>query len=253
MKTIIVITKNTFKEAVRDKILYGILGFAVLFLLSTVLFGSISLGQDIKVIKDFGLAGIYLFSIIITIFLGTALIYKEIEKRTLYIIFSKPVSTSQFLIGKFLGLFASIKLTVLLMTIVYLVIIFFKGGGIDWISLWSTLFLLLEIGIFLALSILFSTFTSPLAGTIYSVLLLYIGHSINLVFKYGQKADGLAKYLASAGYYLLPNLEKFNLRNSVVYGVIPSPIEVGSAITYALFYILILLLLANLALKKQEL
>jgi ABC-type transport system involved in multi-copper enzyme maturation permease subunit len=253
MSIIITIAKNTFKETIRDRILYGIFAFALLFLISTVLFGSISLGEDIKVIRDFGLAGIYIFSIIITIFLGTSLIYKEIEKRTLYIIFSKPVSVTQFILGKFIGLMAGIKSTVILMTVTYLIIVYFKGGGIDWLALWSTLLLLFELAIFAALTILFSTFTTPLAGTIYAVIILYIGHSLGLVHKYGLKAGGILKYLSDMTYYLMPNLEKFNLRNSVVHGLVPNSGQIIYPIVYAIFYTAILLFLANISLKKQDL
>lgn len=253
MNNIIAIAKNTFKETIRDRILYGILAFALLFLLSTVLFGSISLGEDIKVVKDFGLAGIYIFSIIITIFIGTSLIYKEIEKRTLYIIFSKPVSSGQFILGKFVGLMAGIKLTVLLMTAAYLAIVAIKGGGFDYHALWAIFLMLFEIAIFIALTILFSTFTTPLAGTIYATIILYIGHSLSLLEKYAIKAGGLQKYLIDIIYYLLPNLEKFNLRNSVVYNVNPTVLQIVLPILYSILYTTILLYLANLAIKKQDL
>jgi ABC-type transport system involved in multi-copper enzyme maturation permease subunit len=253
MKNIIVIAKNTFKETIRDRILFGILAFALLFLMSTILFGSISLGEDIKVIKDFGLAGIYIFSIIITIFLGSSLIYKEIEKRTLYIIFSKPVSVSQFIVGKFLGLLASISLTVVLMTAAYLLIVYVKGGRIDYLSLWSTLLLLFELAVFIALTILFSTFTTPLAGTIYAIIILYIGHSLGLLHKFGERAGGIQKYLSDLIYYIMPNLEKFNLRNSLVHNISPRSGEITSAILYSIFYSAILLYLAIVSLKKQDL
>lgn len=252
MNNILTITKNTFKETIRDKILYGIVAFALLFLLSTVFFGSISLGEDIKVVKDFGLAGIYIFSVIITIFLGTSLIYKEIEKRTLYIIFSKPVSHFQFLLGKFFGLFLSVGLNIILMTIVHLVVVYFKGGGVDFLSLWAIFLLIFEIGLFIAIAILFSTFSTPLAGAIYSVILLYIGHSLSTLHKYAEKSNFAFKYLSDAVYYLFPNLEKFNLRNTVVHGIIPSSSEIIYPTIYAILYISILLWLATISLKKQE-
>lgn len=253
MNNIIAIAKNTFRETIRDRILYGILAFALLFLLSTVLFGSISLGEDVKVIKDLGLAGIYIFSIIITIFIGASLIYKEIEKQTLYIIFSKPVSPAQFILGKFVGLMSAIKLTVLLMTIVYLIIVYAKGGGFDYLALLSIILLFFELSIFIALTILFSAFTTPLAGTIYAVIILYIGHSLGLVQKYADNAGGIAKYLGWFIYYLLPNLEKFNLRNTVVHGLIPNSGQIVYPIIYSMFYTAILLYLANLAVRKRDL
>ncbi|MEK9156223.1 MAG: ABC transporter permease subunit [Patescibacteria group bacterium] len=254
MNNIIAIAKNTFRETIRDRILYGILAFALLFLLSTVLFGSISLGEDIKIIKDLGLAGIYIFSIIITIFIGTSLIYKEIEKRTLYIIFSKPVSASQFILGKFLGLMSGIKMIVLLMVAVYLAVVYFNGGGFDYLALYSIVLLLFELAIFIALTILFSVFTSPLAATIYSIIILYIGHSLTMLHKAGEKSGGeVQKWLADIIYYLLPNLEKFNLRNSVVHGLAPDPGQIIYPIIYAVFYTAILLYLANLAIRKRDL
>ncbi|OQA04278.1 MAG: ABC-2 family transporter protein [bacterium ADurb.Bin400] len=253
MHNIIAIAKNTFRETIRDKILYGILAFALLFLMSTVLFGSISLGEDIKVIKDLGLAGIYVFSLIVSIFIGTSLIYKEIEKRTLYIIFSKPVSIAQFLLGKFVGLMLSIILTVALMTATYLTVVAINGGGFDYPALWSIVLLIFELSIFVALTTLFSTFTTPLAGTLYSVIILYIGHSLEMLLRYGINSGPFASFAAKIAYYLMPNLEKFNIRNEVVYGNLPSATTISFSLIYAVLYSTILLYLANIALKNQDL
>ena len=253
MKNIINIAKNTFKEAIRDRILIVIIAFSLLFLLSTILFGSISLGEDIKVIKDLGLAGIYIFSLIITIFLGSSLIYKEIEKRTLYIMLSKPVSRTQFIIGKFFGLWLSIIFSVIIMTIVYLLTVYVKSKSIDLLSLWSILLQLFELAIFIGIAILFSTVTTPLAGTIYSIIILYIGHSVDILKKSADKSGVIAKFFSNSVYYILPNLEKFNIRNSVVHGVIPNSAEIIYPIIYSSMYVLVLLWLAILALRKQEL
>ncbi len=253
MKNIISIAKNTFKETIRDKILYGILAFALLFLISTIFLGSISLGEDIKIVKDFGLAGIYIFSLIITIFLGTSLIYKEIEKKTLYILLSKPVSTKEIIIGKFLGLWLSIILNVALMSAIYLALIYYEGGGIDFLSLASILVMIFELAIFIGLTVFFSSLTTPLAGTIYSIIILYIGHSLEMLRKYTEKSGEAAKLLANAIYYILPNLEKFNFRNSVVHDIHPRTGEIIYPILYSALYSIILLWLATITLKKRDL
>lgn len=252
MNNVLTIMKNTFKETIRDRILYAILAFAFLFILSTILLGSISLGEDLKIIRDLGLAGIYIFSLIIAVFLGTSLVYKEIEKRTLYIVLSKPVSTAQFIVGKFLGLLASILLTMGLMTILYLIIVAAKGGGFDYFGLAAIGMQVFEIMIFIALSILFSTFSTPLASTLYAILILFIGHSLPMILKYAVKSGGLFKYISYFIYYVLPNLEKFNLRNIAVHNILPSGIEIGSSIIYGLVYTIILLAIANYSLSKQE-
>lgn len=253
MKNILVIAKNTFKETIRDRILYGILSFALLFLISTTMFGSISLGEDVKVIKDLGLAGIYIFSLIIAIFLGTSLIYKELEKRTLYIIFSKPVSPFQFILGKFFGLWISIILNILLMTAFYLAVILIKGGGFDYVSLFAVLLMIFELSIFISLTIVFSTITTPLAGAIYSIIVLYIGHSIGLLNSVIAKSNSFVKYLLLVVYYVFPNLEKFNLRNDVVYNSLPNSAGIIYPIIYSILFTSVLLFLAISALKKQDL
>jgi len=253
MKNIITIAKSTFRETIRDKILYSILGFALLFIVSTIFFGSISLGEDIKIIRDFGLAGIYIFSIIIAIFVGTSLVYKELEKRTLYITLSKPVSRAQFVVGKFMGLMLCLILVILLMTTVYLIVVAAKGGGFDYRGLIAIIMSLPELAIFVALSILFSTFSTPLASTIYAVIVLYIGHSLELAVKFFTKSGGAGYYIFKALYYILPNLEKFNLRNIAVHQVNLSLSAIIYSLLYGIVYVTILLLLANWSLKKTEL
>ena len=253
MKNIIVIAKNTFRETIRDRILYGILGFAFVFILFTLFLGSISLGEDLQIIKSLGLAGIYLFSIIITIFLGGSLIYKEVEKRTLYFVLSKPVSHKDVILGKFIGLFVSILLTTVLMTGVYLAVIGYKGGGIDYGALRVILLQTAELGLLISLSILFSTFSRPLPSTLYAIIVLYIGHSLDLLIQSAQKSSVFVRSLAQALYYILPNLEKFNIRNLVIYNAHISWIQIVLPVGYAILYSAILLSAAILLFKKRDL
>lgn len=249
---IFVIAKNTFKEAMRDRILYAILGFAFLFIVSTIFLGSISLGEDLKIIRDFGLAGIYIFGLIVTIFLGTSLIYKEIEKRTICTVLSKPVSTRDFILGKFLGLFSSITLAIILMAAVYLIVVVIKGGGFDFRGLLAIAFQLFELAVFVSLTILFSSFVKPFSAMIYSILIVFIGHSLSLIAKYGDKSGGIFKFISVILYYALPNLDKFNIRNLVVHNQNISLSQIALTFLYALTYSFILLVLANSALKRQE-
>ena len=253
MRNIFSIAKNTFFESIRDRILYGILAFSIIFIFGTVLLGSLSLGEDLKIIKDFGLAGIYIFSIITTIFLGTSMIYKEIEKKTIYILFSKPVTLSEIIIGKFFGLFAAVTLNTILMSIPYFIIIATKGGGFDYYSLVAILVQFQEISIFISLSILFSTFSTPLAGALYATLVLIIGHSLKTLALYAIKLGAVAKFFSALIYYLLPNLEKFNLRNLAAHNSTLSLPEILLTTLYAIAYVSVVLLIASISLKKQEL
>jgi Cu-processing system permease protein len=253
MQVIITIAKNTFRQMIRDKILYGIVIFALIFLGSTVVLSSLSLGEDIFIIRNLGLAGIYLFGLIITIFLGASIVYDEIEKKTTYFLIAKPVTRSDVIIGKFLGLLSAIGTTTLLMLGVYLLIVISNGGSFDYMAIGAVLLQLLEMGILISFLILFSVFTTPLAATIYTILILYIGHLLTLFLTYAQKSGGIIKYMMIAVYYLFPNLEKFNIRNLIVHQIPISPSEIMLSTGYAVVYITLILFFAKSLLNRKEL
>jgi len=252
MKNIIVIAKNTFRETIRDRILYGIIGFSFIYVAITILLAKISLG-DLVILKSFGLAGIYLFGSIITIFLGASIIYKEIERRTLYFVLSKPVSRLHIVLGKFLGLFTAIVLTTLVMTIVYLGVIAYNGGGFDSLGLIAIFYQLLEMGVFVALLIFFSTISTPLTATIAAVMIIFGGHSMGAVLHTAQQVGGFLYRFIEVVYYVFPNLDKFDVRSAAVHGIVPTGTSTLLTIAYAILYASILLSLANVFLKRKEL
>lgn len=252
MGKIIVIAKNTFKETIRDRILYGILIFSLLFLLSTVIWGSLSLGEDVRIMKSFGLAGIYLFGMIITIFLGASVLYKETERGTIYFLISKPVKSFHIIVGKFLGLLSSIIVSLVFMAGVYLVVVGYNGGGFDYLVLEAIFLQVGETAVFISLLILLSTFSAPLASTIYAVLILYIGHLLPLLSDYASKISGVQKYFVLLAYYLLPNLEKFNIRNLVIYQATITASEIILPVVYAILYSLLALYAADILFRKKE-
>lgn len=254
MKNILVIARNTFKEVMRNRILYAILGFAFMFVLFALYLGTISLGEDIVVMKNVGLAGIYLFGLIITIFVGVSILYKEIELRTLYVILSKPVKRGQVVVGKFLGLLGAVSLTTLLIFIVYLLVVWLKGGGLDWRAFWAVLLQLGELSIFIALTMLFSTFSTSLASIIYAVIVLYIGHSLDLLVKFAQRKGGdIAYNFSLVIYYLFPNLEKLNIRNIAAYSDPLNYANIAGALIYALVYTALVLWAAAIIFNRREL
>jgi ABC-type transport system involved in multi-copper enzyme maturation permease subunit len=252
MKNIWVIAANTFRETIRDRILYGILGFAVLYILLDLFLAKLSLG-DLAMIKSFGLAGIYVFGLIITIFLGASIIYKEIERRTLYFVLSKPVAHRDVVLGKFLGLTGAVALTTALMTIVYLVIVATLGGGFDGLGLLAVCFQFLEVAVFVVILIFISSIAAPLTSTLCAVIVLFFGHLLGAALANARQAGGALYRLLQAFYYLLPNLEKFNLRNLVVHHIGISFTAAVLAVGYAALYIAILLWGAVLILKRREL
>ena len=119
---------NTFREAVRDKVLHGVLGFGCLVLLFGLALGELSLNQEQRVVTDVGLASISLLSVVVAIFLGSSLLYKEIERKTLYVILPKPIHRWEFLVGKYLGIALTGLVFILVMGAVQLLVMAVQGG-----------------------------------------------------------------------------------------------------------------------------
>ena len=166
---------------------------------------------------------------------------------------AKPVTRGNVIIGKFLGLLAGIGLTTILMTVAYLAIVFFNGGGIDYPALTAVGLQLIEMAILISILILFSTITTPLASTIYTILILYIGHSLGLIYSFAIKANYFAKTILLAVYYIAPNLEKFNGRNLITHNISISARELALSSIYALVYIILIIYIANIAFNKKDL
>ncbi len=252
MRTIFIIAKNTMREAVRDKILYAIVGFAALFILSSIFIAQLSRG-DLVPVKSFGLAGIYIFGLIATIFLGSSIIYKEIERRTLYFILSKPVSRAQIIIGKFLGLLTAVALITLVMAIIYEGVVFYQSGSFDYAGLLAVLFQIMEEAIFIALLIFLSSMVAPLTSTICAIIVLFIGHITTSALAEAKLVGGISYRFFAFIYYVFPNLNKFDLRNLAIHNI-PLPKGLGIiAFGYALLYSGALLYCAHLLFKRREL
>ncbi|PIR87178.1 MAG: hypothetical protein COU11_01725 [Candidatus Harrisonbacteria bacterium CG10_big_fil_rev_8_21_14_0_10_49_15] len=252
MKTILAIAKNTFRETLRDKILYTILGFALVFIISDIFFAAIA-NNDTAMVKSFGLAAIYLFGTVITIFLASSIIYKEIERRTLYFVLSKPVSRAHVILGKFAGLLAAIVLTILLMTVVYLAVVLVSGAGFDYMALVAVFFQLLEAGLFIAILVFFSSFLAPLPSILSATMLLFVGHMLPTALANIKVIGGPLYGFAKGAYYILPNLEKFNVRNLVVHDLGVSSSVLFVTVAYGVLYSSLLLIAAVYIFKKREL
>ncbi|MBN2346238.1 MAG: ABC transporter permease subunit [Candidatus Aminicenantes bacterium] len=247
------IALNTFRESARNKVFYLLVFFGVLFALSSKLVSFLTLGDAMKVLKDTGLAAIHFFSALIAVFTGVNLVYKEIEKKTVLNILSKPVSRDQFIFGKFLGLALTMLVALAVMAGIFFVFVALNGGGFDPAIALYFLMLLLELLIIVAISLLFSSFTTPILSFIFTLSLYLIGHVMWTYneFKVVLKAPlwrGFARFL----YYLLPNLAKFNIKNEVVLGTPPGAWTVLLSILYALAYILALLCLTILIFRRRE-
>jgi len=250
-KTLWAIARNTFRETVRDRALYSLIAFSVLVIAASWLAGSVSLGQEARVIQNFGLTAMLAFLLIITIFIGTQLVVREVERKTVYLMLSKPVSRDTFYLGKFVGLGLTLTVATLIMGSVFLALVSLKTE-VTAIQVAAILFMLLEVWLLTALGMLFSTFTSPLASAVYTFALALIGHSSNTIFLIAQKAQPVVRAVLEFVYYVFPNLEKFNLRNEVVFQAPVTFDHVWPVVLYFVAYTTALLLLGVAVMRKHE-
>ena len=247
------IALHTLKEAIRDRILYLILFFAVICIGFSRLLALLTIGDRVKIIKDVGLSSLSLFGALMAILIGTGLVYKEIDKKTIYTLLSKPIHRYQFLLGKFFGLVLTLFIMLLLMSIIFLALIFFHTFTIEWQLLIAILYIFLELCLITAVALLFSCFSTPILSSIFSLAFYLIGHTAwgleTLIVKI---KSGFGKALAQGLYHFLPDLENFNFRTEVVHNLpIPPSIFFYSTL-YGLFYTLFVLTIALLIFRKRD-
>lgn len=254
MRNILAIAKNTFRETMRDRIVLAACVVVGLMILFSLFIASISIDQDIRMITDFSLTAIYILQIFVAIFIGSMLIYKEIERKTFFLIIPKPVSVDEIIIGKCLGLTATTAVVSLISTFCLFIILLFKGGNIFFLPiLLSVLLSIIESSILILLSILFSGITSPILSAVYTTGFFLIGHSSEIIRTILTQTTSTVKiFFLTTAYYLLPNLEKFNTRNDVVYGNIPDLKALVISVAYAVGYASIIFLIARTNLRKKE-
>ncbi|MEZ5345144.1 MAG: ABC transporter permease subunit [Pyrinomonadaceae bacterium] len=249
------IARNTFREAVRDRVLYNLVVFVLLITASAVFLGELTAGQEARTIVNLGLSALLLFGAFIAIFVGVGLVSKEIEKRTLYAVFSKPVSRAEFVIGKYLGLCLTILVNVLVMGAGVSLALVYVGGSNLAVSIWGAIIMIfLELCILVAIAIVFSTFSSPALSALLTFLVFVIGHFSASLKDFAENTGSeFAKMFFGAIYYLVPNLSHFSFITISAHGDVPSIVLVGGGVLYSLCYIVVLLAISVLIFNRRNL
>lgn len=234
---------NTFREAVRDRILYNLVLFVLLITACAVLLGDLTDGNEARTIVNIGLNAMLLFGAFIAIFVGVGLVTKEIEKRTVYAIFAKPLNRGTFIIGKYFGLCLTLLLNVFVMAVGVSLALVYVGAGHLAMSIWGSVFLIfLELTILTAVAIVFSSFSSPMLSALLTFLVFVIGHlSASLRDLAAGMGSAAATVIFDVIYYLLPNLAHFSFRTEAANGLVPNSAMIFGGIAYAIVYVAILL------------
>ena len=253
MHRIIAILENTFKESLRQKILLLLVVFAVILIIISVFLEPFALGEAPKIMRDFGLAAASLFGVLTTIIIGSALMHKDIEKKTIYTVLSKPVKRSEVILGKFFGLSALVFLLVFAMLIIHQLVIFLYEGTFDPVLLISLPFTMIEVMVLLGILLLFSSFSSTTMSSIMGVIFFVVGHALpDLKLFADQSKIIVFKYLAYGFYYVLPNLENFNLRIDLAYKLPLYSDQIIFSLLYGIMYIIFLLYVTKIIFERRE-
>ena len=202
--------------------------------------------KELPMVESFGLTGIYFFNAITALFLGTTSFFKDVDRKVVYFVLSKPVSRAQFLLGKFFGLCMVLLLTSLILGVVYIGVIAYEGGGFNGLGLLAIGLQFLEMALFLAFAIFVSTFSSSLLSIVYTSAVFFMGHIVSSLVNDAKTIGigGIKLFFVEVLYYIFPNLEKFDIRNIAVHSVAEPFTSFALAFVYAVIYIILLLSLS---------
>ncbi len=233
------IAANTFREAVRDRVLYNLIAFALLMVGASLLVGQVSIGIERIVLVNLGLTAVSLFGMVIAIFIGIGLVSKEIEKRTLYTVLSRPVRRWEFILGKFCGLAGTLVVNTFFMGVGFFAALLYLAHHFQWSDtslLVALYFIILEFLILTALTLLFSSFSSPLLSAIFAFALFVIGSFAEDLRGFAAMAHGLVHWVATFVAFLVPNFASLNVIASVAHDRAVAPPLILYNTVYALLY-----------------
>lgn len=212
---------NTFREAVRDRVLYNLIGFAVLISGAAVLVGQISIEIERLVVINLGLTAVSLFGILIAIFIGIGLVSKEIDKRTLYTVLSRPVRRWEFIAGKFFGLVGTLVVNTFFMAIGVFTTLAYASHHFERADLWvlvALYFIVLQFIVITAIALLFSSFSTPIFSAIFAFWLFVIGSFAEDLRGFAKMTHGATHWLTTCAAYTVPNFSSLNVINQVAHG-----------------------------------
>ncbi len=265
MKPIFIIAINAFRETVRDKILYNLVAFTLGLIIFSLLLGEWSVFAKVNVIQDFTLAIMSIAGLMMSIFVGIGLIQKEIQRKTILTLLAKPLPRWHFIVGKYLGLLLVLAVNLAIMTLVFFLLL--RGINVrPTTGLLTAIYLIfMEMAVVTAAALLFSAFSTPTLSALFTLGVYVAGHlsgdilnHLAFIRKYGTRLPGtpaitpFTEKLIHGVYYIIPNLENFNIRGRVVYGLpIPEHYVLYTSL-YGLAFIGAYLLIASLWFGKRD-
>jgi len=262
IRNIVRIASITFEESYRKKFLYILLFLSALLMIAAFMFNPFNIGRQMPVVKDMCLTGLGFFGLLLTFALFLSTIPNEIEKKTIYPLLSKPISRSDYLWGKYVGNMSMIFLNIFIITLEITFLLYKLNATFEFPEpnlaakiFCSALLIFIECGLVGAIIVLFSPFMSYPVNLVLTLLLYISGNVSQAYINYlsAEKWSSFGASLAIVLKYILPNFEYFHIKNSVVHSYIIDPNYIGGAALYGIFYILIIMFLADILFQRKDL
>ena len=266
MTAVLTIARGVFKDSIRDRVPYNLVFFAVLLMASSFLLAQLTAGQDVKIIKDLGLAAASLMGVLIAVFFGIGLVAKEVERRSIYSLISKPITRSQFIIGKYLGLVFTLIANLAVMAIAYYGVLAYldwqtpaniklgwEAAAIDPMLLKAFALIGVELMLVTALALFFSTFSSTFLSAALTIAVYVIGHfsdDLRTLESFG--ASPAVAMIGRGLYYAFPNLAPLNVTAAVVHGQAVTAQHMLLASGSIGLYVAVLLVASTLIFERRD-
>jgi Cu-processing system permease protein len=266
VNAIAAIAVNTFRESVRDKVLYNLVLFAVVLMGASYLIGQLTAGQDVKIIKDLGLSATAVFGLFIAVFIGIGLVSKEVERRSVYALLAKPIHRYQLVLGKYCGLVLTLTVNVAVMAAALYLVLAYMGHGVslevmrawdapalDPALLKAVALILVELTLVTAIALFFSTFSTPILSAALTFGVYVIGHFSSDLRNFQDVVDSPATARLARGlYWVLPNLAQFDVKADVVHGRVVPLGYLAMTTGYAALYISMLLVISVFVFSRRD-
>ena len=254
MNAILAVARGTFREAVRDRVLFLVVGFGVMLLVLTRILAPIAMGEGSRITIDLGLSALGLLGVVIVALVGTNLVHKEIERRTIHVVLSRPVGRASYLVGKWAGLAGTMAAAVFAMGAILLVVATAMQGPAAIGPVVQAVFLIaLANALLAALAVLFSSLSTPILSVVYTLGIYATGWWSSDLRDFAKQMPGALGSVVNGISYVIPNLDLFNLRPQVAHLDTAPTLQLALAIGYAAAYAAAVLALAVVAFERREL
>jgi len=247
------IAGNTVREAIRNRVLYTLLFFALALIGVGVLLSTLSYVERDRILQDVGFAAIRVFGVAIAVFVGIGLLHKEVDRRTIFTILSKPIARSEFLLGKYLGLLATLWLQIAVMALGFAGVSLATGAPLAWVHAAAFLLIGMEVAVVIAIALLFSAFTSPMLASLFTAGLWLIGHLSRDLRNLGAQSSAEAVQRATAWLYrALPDLSAFDLTQHAAHQLPIATSDVVLPLVYGLGWVALALVAAACIFERRD-